>query len=223
MNNPKIRKSAGRLVADLESQLKFIREAVQALAAEPDRYKIVAAGLRVLVCDFRSNKPLLLDLMDELELDYTISPRPDLPFPLPMVDELDQGSDVDFSSMMPDEIWAYHRSQGKSYSLREFVARGLAVYVLGHAYSYSELIRTLAEQSGLGHEDRTIDRNILELESLILGGYRGHTAPIRALADHVISACVNVVNKAATLGYQPHYLVSDPDGRYVLPKFDKVV
>ena len=160
MNPPRTPKSGDRLVADLESQLKFLSEAVRALATEPDRYKIVAAGLRVLVCDFGSNKPLLLDLMDELELGYTISPLQDLPFPLPMVDEFDQEPDADFSSMAPEEIWAYHRSRGKSYSLREFVARGLAVYVLGHAYSYSDLIRTLAEQSGLGHEDRAIDEKI---------------------------------------------------------------
>ncbi len=160
--------------------------------------------------------------MDELKLSYNISPLPDLPFPLLMVDELDQELDVHFSSMAPDQIWAYHRSRGKSYSLREFVARGLAVYVLGHAYSYSDLIRALVEQSGLGHEDRTIDKNILELESFIIGGYHGHVAPLRSSADHVIAASVNVVNKAATLGYRPHYLVSGPAGQFELPKMGDV-
>jgi len=222
MSHRRIPKSGERLVRDLESQLKFLREAVSTLATEPDRYKIVAAGLRVLVCDFGSNKPLLLDLMDELELDYKISPLPDLPFPLPMVDELEQEQEVDFTLMKPEEVWAHHRSQAKSYSLREFVARGLAVYVLGHAYSYSDLIRALAEQSGLGHEDRTIDKNILELESFIIGGFHGHVAPLRALAVHVISACVSVVNKAATLKYRPHYLVPAPSGGYILPNGDDI-
>jgi hypothetical protein len=160
--------------------------------------------------------------MDELELDYEISPLPDLPFPLPMVDELEQKPGVDFSLMNPEEVWAYHRSQAKSYPLREFVTRGLAVYVSGHAYSYSDLIRALAEQSGLGHEDWTIDKNILELEAFIIGGFHGHVVPLRALAVHVISACVNVVNKAATLGYRPHYLVPAPSGGYILPNGDDI-
>lgn len=218
MNRPKVAKSGDRLVADLESQVKFLREAVEALPTEPDRYKLVAAGLRVLVCQFGANKPLLLDLMDELQLGYSISPIPDQPFPLQMVDELYQEPDVDFSSMTMEEVWAYHRSRGKSYSLREFVARGLAVYVLGHPYSYFDLIRTLAEQSGLGHEDPTIDKNMLELESFIIGDYQGHAAPLRGLADHAIAASITVVNKAATLGYRPHYLVAGRDGRYELPQ-----
>ena len=222
MSNKKIPKSGDRLIRDLESHLKFLREAVCTIASEPDRYKLVASSLRVLVCDFRSNKPLLLDLMDELSLNYEISPLPDLPFPLPMVDELKQESKVDFSLMSPEEIWAYHRSQAKSYPLREFVTRGLAVFVSGHAYSYSDLIRTLAEQSGLSHEDRTIDKNIIELESFIIGGFCGHVVPLCDLANHVIKACINVVNKAATLGYRPHYLVTSPKGGYILPKKDDI-
>jgi len=216
MNRARIPKTGDRLLADLESQLKFLREALVALPSEPDRYKQVAAGLRVLVCDFGSNRPLLLDLMDELGVVHSISPLPDLPFPIPMVDEIDQEPDVDMSAMTPAEVWAYHRSRGKSYPLREFVARALAVYVLGHAYSYADLIRTLAEQSGLGHEDWTIDKNVPALESFIIGGYHGHVAPLRVLSEHVLTAGVEVINCAASLGYRPHYLVA-AGNRYVLP------
>ncbi len=204
-------------MTDLESQVKFLREAVHALAREPDRYKLLAGILRILVCEFGTNKPLLLDLMDELDLCYNIAPLPDLPFPLPMVDELDQATEIDLSTMTIDEIWAHHRKQGKSYSLREFVKRGLAVAVLGQRYSYSNLIRTLAEQSGLGHEDWTIDKNIVELETLIIGGYAGYAAPLRVLADHVIVASISVINRASALGYKPHYLVTGPEGHYELP------
>jgi len=217
MTVSRIPKSGDRLVADLESQVKFLSEALRTLSAQPDRYKQLAAGLRVLVCEFGSNKPLLLDLMDELRVEYTISPLPDLPFPLPMVDELEQKLEADLNSMTPEEIWAYHRSRCRSYPLREFVARGMAVYVLGHAYSYADLIRTLAEQSGLSHEDWTIDKNIPELESLIIGGYSAHVAPLRVLADHVIDAAVIVVNEAVTRGYRPHYLEYGQGRRYQLP------
>jgi hypothetical protein len=209
-------------VADLESQLKFLREALALLPAEPDRYKQLAAGLRVLVCGFRQNRPLLLDLMDELELGYLVSPIPDLPFPLQMVDELDQEPDVDLGAMSIDEVWAYHRSRGKSYSLREYVARGLAVYFDGRAYSYADLIRTLAEQSGLGHEDWDIDQNLPEMESFEIGGYQSQVAPLIGMAAHVIDASVLVIRKAISLGYVPHYLRLSADGTYELPPLRSV-
>jgi plasmid stabilization system protein ParE len=216
MGPRRLPKTGERLVADLESQLKFLREALLTLPTEPDRYKQLAAGLRVLVCAFGSNRPLLLDLMDEVGVEYMISPLPDLPFPITMVDEIDEEPTTDLSSMTPDQIWAYHRSRGKSYGLREFVLRALAVYVLGHAYSYAALIRTLAEQSGLGHEDWTVDQNMVELESFIIGGFQGHVAPLRSLAEHVLAAGIDVVNKAASMGYRPQYLLA-VEGRYRLP------
>jgi hypothetical protein len=217
MSTSRVRKTSNRLLADLESHLKFLHEALVRLPGEPDRYKVLAAGLRVLVCDFGSNRPLLLDLLDAFDLKYSIGPIPDLPFPLPMVDELDLDSGTDFTAMSSEQIWAYHRSRAKSYPLREFVARGLAVFVLGRPYSYTDLIRTIAEQSGLSHEDPTVDSNILELESSVIGGYQGHVAPLLSLAEHVIAAGVIVINKAARSGYSPHFLEHTPSGSFVLP------
>lgn len=216
MSPIRVPKTGNNLLADLESQVKFLREALETLPTEPDRYKQLAAGLRVLVCEFKSNRPLLLDLMDELEVTYTISPIPDLPFPIPLVDELEDANDVDLNGMTPGEVLAYHRSRHKSYPLRVFVRRAMAVFFMGHKYSYEELIRTLAEQSGLGHEDWTIDSNVPEMESYTIGGYQGHVAPLRALAKHVLSAATSVVNKAATKGYRPTYFVLN-EGRYALP------
>jgi hypothetical protein len=90
------------------------------------------------------------------------------------------------------------------------------VYVLGHAYSYSELVRTLAEQSGLGHEDWTVDQNMVALETIIIGGFQGHVAPLRSLSEHVLAAGIEVVNRATSMGYRPRYLIS-VEGRYGLP------
>lgn len=217
MNPPRIPKTGDALVGALESHTKFLSEAMIALESERDRYKQLAADLRLLVCQGGSNKPLLLNLMDELNVTYSISPIPDLPFPIPMVDEMDQSPDVDFSSMSPEEIWAYHRSRGKRYSLREFVARALAVYVLGHSYSYNALIRAIAEQSGGSHEDTTVDANLVELESFIIGGFQGHVAPLVNLAAHVVAASCLVINEAIKQGYKPHYLVQRKDGAWGIP------
>ncbi|REJ78644.1 MAG: hypothetical protein DWQ47_04115 [Acidobacteria bacterium] len=216
MSPVRIRKSGQRLVADLESQIKFLREAIQALAEESDRYKQIAATLRVLVCSFGKNRPLLLDLMDELDAVYFISPIPDLPFPIPLVDDSDKDDLLDLGEMSSDDIWQYYRSIAKSYSLREFVRRAEAIHFMGHSYSYQDLIRTLAEQSGLGHEDWKIDQNVPGMESFVIGGVQSHMAPLLNLCEHVLSAATNVVNFASDQGYRPHYFVLR-DEYYQLP------
>lgn len=170
-------------------------------------YKLTAASLRVLTCEFGQNRPLLLDLLDDLEVGYTIGPDPSLPFPIVLVDEQPEEPPLDFNSWPPERIWEWHRARGRSFPLRDYVKRALAVYVLGESYSYERLIRTLAEQSGLAHEDRSIDRNILEMESVAIGGHIGHSAPLVGLSRHVLGAGRAVVAKAVSLGYVPHYLV----------------
>lgn len=198
--------TADRRVAALETHLKLLRESVARFAAEPDMYKLIAGTLRVLVCDFKQNKPLLLDLLDDLESGYSIGPDPGLPFPIQLVDEPELESPADFNSWPMDRIWEWHRSRGKVYPLREYVRRALAVFVLGESYSYEKLVRTLAEQSGLAHEDSSVDRNVLAMESVAIGGYIGHSAPLVGLAEHVLAAGKAAVAKAVSLGYTPHYL-----------------
>ena len=73
----------------------------------------------------------------------------------------------------------------------------------------------------MAHEDWTLDKNVLELESFIIGGYQGHVAPLRVLSEHVLAAGVDVVNRAASLGYRPGYLVAS-EGRYILPPLRNV-
>jgi hypothetical protein len=70
----RIRKTLAERIADCESHLFFLQEALKLFPQQYDRYKPLSGELRVLVCSTRQNKPLLLDLMDELEVDYYIHP-----------------------------------------------------------------------------------------------------------------------------------------------------
>ena len=201
--------TADRRMASLETHLKIVRESIERLPREPDMYKVLAGSLRVPVCEFGKNRPLLLDLLDDLELGYSIGPNPDLPFPIPLIDEEPEEPPEDFNSWPPARIWEWHRARGKTYPLREYTKRALAVYVLGDKYSYEKLVRTLAEQSGAAHEDSSIDRNVLEMESIQIGGLVSHSAPLAGLAEHVLAAGRSAVTKAASMGYAPHYLVRE--------------
>ena len=201
-----------RRLAALETHLKLLRGALERIGSEPDLYKLLAAELRILVCEFGQNRPLLLDLMDQLALDYTIGPNPELPFPIALVDEEATRPPAGFEEWSPERIWEYHRSRGVHYDLRVYVRRALAVYILGEKYSYERLIRTLAEQSGVSHEDPTVDPNVLEMETIAIGGHISHTAPLLGLTNHVLVAGRNVVARAVALGYAPHYFLTNEAG-----------
>jgi hypothetical protein len=193
----------------LETHLKLLREAKARVRREPDLYKLLAAALRVLVCEFGQSRPLLLDLMDELGVEYRIGPDPTLPIPIPLIDEPPPELPSDYLEWDRERVFEWHLSNGRVHPLREFVKRALAVMVGNDLYSYEQLVRTLAEHTGLAHEDASIDRNVIEMESVRIGGMVGHSAPLLLLASHVLSAGKNVISKAASLGYQPHYFQGD--------------
>ena len=186
--------------------MKLLREAKTRVRLEPDLFKLLAGTLRVLVCEFSQNRPLLLDLLDELEVEYAIGTDPTLPIPISLVDEPPPEPPPGHREWDREQVWAWHRSNGRTYSLREFVKRALAVMVGPELYSYERLVRTLAEQTGLAHEDTAVDRNVIQMESIRLGGIVSHSAPLLGLAAHVLRAGRGVVARAVSLGYEPHYL-----------------
>jgi hypothetical protein len=57
---------------------------------------------------------------------------------------------------------------------------------------------------------------MVALETIIIGGFQGHVAPLRSLSEHVLAAGIEVVNRATSMGYRPRYLIS-VEGRYGLP------
>lgn len=61
----RIPKTDQQRLEECETHLYFLGEALDLYPRQRDRYKQVAAELRVLVCQTRHNKPRLLDLMDE--------------------------------------------------------------------------------------------------------------------------------------------------------------
>lgn len=197
---PRVPKGPERLLAACESHLKFLGEALAAYDREPDRYKQLAAELRVLVCKAGRNKPLLLDLMDEYGFVYEVHPIPDLPFPITMVGQLHEEPEVDFSAISPEEIWAHHRARAKPVRLREFIDRALAVYIRPHEFSYRDLILAVAQQIGVSHEDRTMEKALVELEQFLIGGFSGYGAPLRHCAQLVYDAGVRFMGHVASTG-----------------------
>lgn len=209
----RIPKSLERRIGDCESHLRFLSEALQAYETEPDRYKQVAAELRVLVCSEGRNHPLLLDLMDDLDFTYELRPIRDLPFPLRMVDEPWPEIPPEIQAQGNAAIMAWWRTQQKPIPLRRFVDSGFAVFIEGRTFTNKELILAVAQQLGSSHEDPTVDRHLAELETYIIGGFSGYGATLRSLGPAVLDAGVKTVLHAAkTNGYTPQFFgASGPD------------
>lgn len=131
------------LTRAMEAHLYFLWEARQRYPQQPDRYKQIAAELRVLVCKTRQNQPLLLNLMDAYELSYEIQP-PGPPFdmqPISLVDDLPQSNfarRLESASLgnggTQAELLQEQASLRRPIPFREYVDRGLAVFILGRSY-----------------------------------------------------------------------------------------
>lgn len=189
----RVPKDPTRLLQDCESHLRFLHEALVLYNAEPDRYKQLAGELRVLVCEAGQNKPLLLDLMDKYGVEYDVTPIPDLPFPIQMVDEPEAAPFDDFENLNPAEIWESHRQRARPVPLREFIKRALALFIRPHKHSYEDLILAVAQQIGASHEDRTVELTLLQLEQIIIGGFSGYGPALRNAAQHSLSAGVRLM------------------------------
>ena len=202
----RVPKDAERHLADCESHLRFLAEAADRLETEPDRYKQLAAELRVLVGSTKTNKPLLLDLLDEYQVEFPVAPIPDLPFPIQLVGQPPTELPADVIAGGPERIWEHYRATGVTYSLRDFVQRGLAVYVAPREYSYNDLVLAVAQQIGSGHEDATMEASLRDLETILIGGYSGYAAPLRSLSQLVLDAGGQLIGRVALdHGYTPRW------------------
>jgi hypothetical protein len=166
------------------------------------RYKQVAGELRLLVCESRHNKPLLLDLMDQYGFEYHVQPTappsgPPLKGPIPLVgwrdDPVQQEAAKELEQALGDEqklseFLTRQQSQMVTLPLRRFVTEGLAAFVAPYDYSYSQLTRAIAEQSGSAHEDDAIEEGHSSMQHFRIGNDHSHIVTLINFADTMLQA-----------------------------------
>jgi hypothetical protein len=168
---PRVPKTSAERLEDCETHLYFLWDALRLYPEQRDRFKQIAAELRVLVCKTKTNKPLLLNLMDEFAFVYEIQPPgvsaagpPLKPQPLPMVGWREDPIHAEISERLSRAIESGDEAQmqeidrrlaelAKPVPFREWVNRGLAVFIAPHDYSHRELVLAIAQQFGSSHED----------------------------------------------------------------------
>ena len=221
---PRIAKTPEQRLRACETHLYFLWDTRRLYPQQRDRYKQIAAELRILVCKTRANKPLLLNLMDEFGFSYKIQPPgrdnggpPLKPQPLPMVgwredpihkklsEEVEEAIKSGDDTMMR-VIEAKLEALARPVPFREWVNKGLAVFISPHDYSYRELVLAIAQQFGSSHEDDAIDEPIAQLQQFIIGGETSEISTLIGFADQVINVGSQFLGHLVQHhGYKPQY------------------
>jgi hypothetical protein len=214
---PRVPKPRDERIRDCETHLAFLKEARDNYRTDRERYKQVAGELRVLVCKSKSNKPLLLDLMDEYGFDYLVQRAappagPPLKGPIPLVgwrdDPVQQELAKELEQAQGDErrlnaLLTRLQSLEVALPLRRYVDEGLAAFIAPYEYSYNQLTRVIAEQSGSAHEDETMEEGLAAMHHVRIGNDHSHIVTLIGFADTILCAGLEFLNfMVATHGYR---------------------
>ncbi len=185
-----------RLV-ECETHLYFLWDACRLYSEQPDRYKQVAAELRILVGDHKPDRRLLIAMMEEYGFSYDVQP-PGPPFEKQFIsmvgwrdDPAHQALAAEAESAMRDAK-AIEALLEKQSALRrpvpfpEYVENGLAVFIKPYDYSFMDLVCAIAQQECSGHEDHLVDEPLAQMHSFIVGNEKSHIAALMRFADLVI-------------------------------------
>ena len=208
----RIPKPPAQRLSECETHLYFLWDARRLYPQQRDRFKQIAAELRILVCETLMNKPLLLDLMDEYDFMHEVQPPgtsdsgpPLKQQPLPMVAWRDDPVHAEISQQLLQAMESGNDAQleavehrlaqlARPVPFREWVNNGLAVYIAPHDYSHRDLVLAIAQQFGSSHEDDSIEEPIIRLQQMYIGGQTGDIAPLISFADSVIAVGTNFLH-----------------------------
>lgn len=221
---PRILKSPAQRLAECETHLYFLWDARRLYPKQRDRYKQIAAELRILVAETHTNRPLLLDLMDQYDFVHEVQPPgtsdsgpPVLLSPLLMVGWRDDPVHAEITQQLSQAMESGNKEQMESVKrrlaqlarpvpFREWVNNGVAVYIAPHDYSPRDLVLAIAQQFGSSHEDDSVEEPIIRLQQIYIGGQRGDIAPLISLADSVIAVGTEFVHYLEQCHeFQPKY------------------
>ncbi|MBT5051424.1 MAG: hypothetical protein HOM58_23215 [Rhodospirillaceae bacterium] len=224
----RIAKSPEVRIAECETHLYFLWDARRLYLQQPERYKQIAAELRILVCETKSNGPLLLDLMDQYDFQHEVQPPgsdpsgpPLKPGPINLVGWRDDPDHKEISERLQkatksenkDEMAEIDRRLAElaiPISFREWVNKGLALYIEPYDYSNRDLVLAISQQFGSSHEDETVEEPIVQMQQLQLLGQSSELLILVNFADYVISVGTAFISHMMEKhGFEPRYFVAE--------------
>ena len=213
----RIPKTSEQRLRECETHLYFLWDARKLYDQESDRYKQIAAELRVLVGDHKPKRRLLLAMMEEYGFSYDVQP-PGPPFdkqPIPLVgwrnDPIHQALTQEVQAVLGDkekmaDVLEKQAVLRRPIPFPEYVEKGLAVYIRPYDYSYRDLVLAIAQQVGSSHEDHALDEQLIQMQNIILGNEESHIAVLIQFTDLVIEVgSMFIGHVVQNYGYKPTY------------------
>lgn len=189
----RIPKQIDRQLADLDHQLRILREQLHSLSEGDLRLKVLSASLRVLLCRSGGTEGLnwrlcrKLRVSDQVHVHITGDVQKDHPhakglhFALKPYQRVGHGP-VDLPAT--------------KISFEKLITTHKPIFLAGEELSHDYLIKAVAQQMGLGHEDDSIEIPIAQLEQIFINGVQPFV-PILALdSEFALEIGERVLEKA---------------------------
>lgn len=224
LRKPRIPKSVQERIRECETHLYFLWDARRLYSEQRERYKQIAAELRILVCETRTNDPLLLGLMDQYDFHYDVHPVGTClsgpPLKRQPISTVGWGHDPNHketSDRLANAIKSGDEEEmarierrlaelARPIPFRDWVNKGLAVFIRPYDYSHRDLVLVIAQQCGSSHEDGSVEEPIVRARYVHLGGESGDIAPLITFADSVISVGSAFIGYMVEhRGFEPRY------------------
>ena len=103
------------------------------------------------------------------------------------------------------------------YSLKGIIKKCDALYISGRGYTHEQLIKAVAQQMGLGHEDEGAESHLVELDEILVNNQSPLTQVLVSDAGYVLEVGDRVINLASErLDFhrksRPRYVIeTEPD------------
>lgn len=193
----RIAKTDARRLSDLEDHLYILRYELKNLKQDIAHLKVLSGELRTLLCLSSGTEGLLwrlirrFDVTDQVRLHVAGSLDPDHP--------LAKGLRLAVVPIArPNREWEKH-IPSRLYSFKNIIQSGEPVYTLGKSYTYEKLIKMVAEQTGVCHEDDGISPGLASIEEVLLNGIPSYFLAFRIITEITLQIGERVLAKGELL------------------------
>lgn len=181
------------MFAELENHLYLLRKQLSDLNEDPAFLKVISGELRALLC-FSMTEGLLWRLVDstgvsdKVRLHLAGRVNPDHP--------LAKGLRLAVVPVGRPRAYLEKDLPSALYSFKDVIKSAAAVYTLGKSYTHEQVIKMVAEQSGVCHEDDGVCPALACMEEILLGEEPSYSLVLRTLAEITLQIGERVLAQA---------------------------
>ncbi len=192
-------KTHDQLISALEDHLFLLAQSLHGLSGGDAAYVRELAGkLRALVCSSAGLDGLLWRLCDTLGVDDTVQIR--YPGKVDTSNSLTRGLRFVFAPVAPDGS-GDERVPLQPWPLRNHIKMHEALFSEGESVTHEDLIKELADRSGIAHEAHGISKLIARINEHLVGDIQPYISILDSDARLALAVGERAIQAAVASGY----------------------